>query len=442
MTSLYGGIVPGFGGGTIKVMLKSVFLSNRFPLVSFLLIVILGSPFISAQAQDEPPVQHLVMPGDTWTALSLRYGVPDTILRRQLPHLNRWREPVIGDVIEIPGAQPERTGRLIRSFAGGTWSTAVVEGLNPWAVALSNGIEHPYRPLLGRPLVVPSEQILREYPPGFVSLDLSHLPGKAGEGMAFRAQINRSTLSGRATLGTETGSMFVNLEQNRLIGLLATGAFFRPFAPELTIQIDGEPLWVQPWRFEDKEWTFNQITLTGEAANISQEAIREERARLFELWAIQTPNPQWRTAVSEPVNSYLSYSSFYGARRSYNGGPYSSYHEGLDFAAYGGTPVFAPVSGTIVLAETLYVRGGAVIIDHGLGIYSGYYHMSEVLVEAGTYIEAGTTIGAVGTTGLSTGNHLHWDLLVNGIWVDPGAFRERDMACWLLDGWGTPCQVN
>jgi murein DD-endopeptidase MepM/ murein hydrolase activator NlpD len=93
----------------------------------------------------------------------------------------------------------------------------------------------------------------------------------------------------------------------------------------------------------------------------------------------------------------------------------------------------------VVVAEPLYVRGGAVIIDHGLGIYTGFYHMSTVLVMPGEVVQPGQTIGAVGTTGLSTGNHLHWDLLVNGVWVDAQAWLAQDMACWVLAAWGRAC---
>ncbi|MFZ0545003.1 MAG: M23 family metallopeptidase, partial [Candidatus Promineifilaceae bacterium] len=123
----------------------------------------------------------------------------------------------------------------------------------------------------------------------------------------------------------------------------------------------------------------------------------------------------------------------------YNGGPYTTYHEGVDFSAFGGTPVYAPAAGTVVIAERLDVRGGAVIIDHGLGVYSGFYHMSEVIAQTGQIVAPGDLIGKVGSTGLSTGNHLHWDLLVSGIWVDALAWLDQDMACWILAGWGTPC---
>jgi murein DD-endopeptidase MepM/ murein hydrolase activator NlpD len=80
-----------------------------------------------------------------------------------------------------------------------------------------------------------------------------------------------------------------------------------------------------------------------------------------------------------------------------------------------------------------------VIIDHGLGIFSGFYHMSAVHAQPGQVVAAGDLLGEVGTTGLSSGNHLHWDMLVAETWIDAAAWRQEGMGCWLLAGWGTPC---
>jgi murein DD-endopeptidase MepM/ murein hydrolase activator NlpD len=223
---------------------------------------------------------------------------------------------------------------------------------------------------------------------------------------------------------------------DRLVGLVGSGAFFSPGNHELHIQVEHTPRWSQPWRFVGQEWIFQELTLTGSAAEIDQAAIDEERARLMAIWKQITPRPQWTAPFELPIQQYLTISAPYGARRSYNGGPYRTYHEGVDFSAYGGTPVFAPAAGTVVVAEPLFVRGNGVIIDHGLGVYSGYYHMSSLSVAPGQAVQPGDLLGEVGTTGLSTGNHLHWDLLVNGVWVDAAAWRERDMASWLLQAWG------
>jgi murein DD-endopeptidase MepM/ murein hydrolase activator NlpD len=85
--------------------------------------------------------------------------------------------------------------------------------------------------------------------------------------------------------------------------------------------------------------------------------------------------------------------------------------------------VVAPADGVIVLAEPLYVRGNAVVVHHGMWVYSGYYHLSQIDVTAGTAVTAGQKLGEFGSTGLSTGSHLHWDVVVAGINVDGLAWR-------------------
>ena len=90
-----------------------------------------------------------------------------------------------------------------------------------------------------------------------------------------------------------------------------------------------------------------------------------------------------------------------------------------DFGGGVGTPIYAPAAGTVVLAEALTVRGNAVLIDHGLGLYSGYWHQSQFVVEAGQTVQPGDLIGYIGNTGLVTGPHLHWEMRLQGIAVNP-----------------------
>jgi murein DD-endopeptidase MepM/ murein hydrolase activator NlpD len=283
---------------------------------------------------------------------------------------------------------------------------------------------------------VPGTTALKELPAGFLSLELSAVPPRPGRAIGYRGE--RETAEPlSATLGSQGFNSFDN--EGYIVGLVGTGAFLTPGDYGLTFEVSNRPLWSQPVRFVAGEWTFSQLTLTGDAAAIDAASIQQERERLFAIWNQSSPSPRWTADFQQPIESFLEISSLYGARRSYNGGPYSSYHEGVDFSAYGGTPVYAPAAGTVVIAETLFVRGGAVIIDHGLGIYTGVYHLSEVVAQVAEQVEPGQLIGKVGTTGLSTGNHLHWDLLVGGVWVDAQAWVEENMACWTLAGFGTPC---
>jgi murein DD-endopeptidase MepM/ murein hydrolase activator NlpD len=81
--------------------------------------------------------------------------------------------------------------------------------------------------------------------------------------------------------------------------------------------------------------------------------------------------------------------------------------------------IVAPADGVVVFAGPLTVRGNATIIDHGWGVYSGYWHQKEIKVKVGDRVKAGDIIGLIGATGRVTGPHLHWEMIINGIQVEP-----------------------
>ena len=391
----------------------------------------------AAQTAETKPPTMIVQPGDTWAALALRFSLDATALQTLNPHLNRARQPAIGRPIRLPETANPRPGLLIRTGDGGMVQSAATYRLSPWTIATLNGLASPYQPSFHQALFIPVDGLIRDLPVGLDSLELSMIPAAAGQALGLRG----TTQAGQAAITGELDGLPIAFAPagQRFAGIVGTGAFYADGEPELALGVGDNPVWRQPWAFDAREWEYQELTLTGEAALIDQQARDEERARLRELWTQITPQPLWDAAFQTPIADFLQVTANYGARRSYNGGPYLTYHEGVDFSAYGGTPVFAPAAGTVVLAEPLYVRGGAVIIDHGLGIYSGYYHLSAVHATTGQPVRSGDLLGEVGTTGLSTGNHLHWDLLINGIWVDAATWQEQDLACWLLEGLGQTC---
>ena len=147
-----------------------------------------------------------------------------------------------------------------------------------------------------------------------------------------------------------------------------------------------------------------------------------ERERIAALQMLRTPERRWDYPLRLPTEASIT--SYYGSRRSYGAG-FGSYHSGTDFQGEVGMPVVAPAPGTVVLADPLVVRGNAVLIDHGGGLITGYWHLSRIDVVVGQQVVTGERIGALGNTGLSTGPHLHWELWVNGAsvnalaWIDP-----------------------
>jgi murein DD-endopeptidase MepM/ murein hydrolase activator NlpD len=115
----------------------------------------------------------------------------------------------------------------------------------------------------------------------------------------------------------------------------------------------------------------------------------------------------------------LRLTSYFGTRRSYNESEFANFHTGTDFGGDVGAPIYAPAAGKVVLAEKLIVRGNAVVIDHGLGVFSGYWHQNQLAVVVGQEVQPGDLIGFIGDTGLVTGPHLHWEIRLNGLAVEP-----------------------
>lgn len=153
-------------------------------------------------------------------------------------------------------------------------------------------------------------------------------------------------------------------------------------------------------------------------------AIEEERQLLASIYTTVTRERLWSGLFVLPAVGPLG--DTFGMRRSFNGGPFS-HHTGVDILAGQDAPVVASNSGRVAFAGELHLRGGSVIIDHGAGVFSGYHHLSEVLVVEGQEMAQGEAIGAVGGTGLATGPHLHWEIIVHGVRVDPLPWTQAEI---------------
>jgi len=146
------------------------------------------------------------------------------------------------------------------------------------------------------------------------------------------------------------------------------------------------------------------------------ERIAAERSRVVALFAAETP-ARFSLPLGSPL-AELPTSARFGARRIFNGEPRSP-HSGADFAATTGTVVRAVADGRVALAEEQYFAGRAVYIDHGGGLLSMSFHLSEIGVATGDEVKRGQPIGRVGATGRVTGPHLHFGLRWHGARVDP-----------------------
>ncbi len=169
-----------------------------------------------------------------------------------------------------------------------------------------------------------------------------------------------------------------------------------------------------------------------------------ELEKITALVSVFTPQQLWDGPFLSPDTDYAleipdyetkkEITSFFGTRRTYNDDPSLTFHTGVDFGGGVGLPIVASAAGKVVFAGILDVRGNATIIDHGLGVYSAYYHQSEILVNTGDMVQKGQLIGKVGNTGrvdranefAGAGAHLHWEIWVNGIQVDPLEWVKTD----------------
>jgi len=148
----------------------------------------------------------------------------------------------------------------------------------------------------------------------------------------------------------------------------------------------------------------------------AMERIEQERAQAKAIYGHFTPIRYWDKPFILPIESVTT--SAYGSARIYNG-TLKSYHGGVDFRALAPTPVLAANDGIVVLAQERYYSGGTIIIDHGEGLYTCYFHLSRFDVPLGAHISRGQEIGLTGASGRITGPHLHFGIMIYGVQADP-----------------------
>jgi murein DD-endopeptidase MepM/ murein hydrolase activator NlpD len=153
-------------------------------------------------------------------------------------------------------------------------------------------------------------------------------------------------------------------------------------------------------------------------------AIQDETQILDSLYAGLTRERNWSGPFVMPAAGALG--DTFGMKRSFNGGPFSN-HTGVDILAAEGDPVVAANDGRVVYTGALQLRGTTIVIDHGAGVFTGYHHLSQINVVQGQTVSRGESIGAVGATGLVTAAHLHWELIVRGVRVDPLPWTQAEI---------------
>lgn len=170
-----------------------------------------------------------------------------------------------------------------------------------------------------------------------------------------------------------------------------------------------------------EDYTVQHLTLPKNTVDLDAKTLKrvqQEKRELTEAFHHVGASPLWDGPFLEPVNGKVT--GVFGSRRVINGQPRKP-HSGEDIAAPKGTPVQAINKGIVVKTVDHFFSGKGVVLDHGVGLFSMYFHLSEIDVTSGQTIQKGEALGKVGSSGRATGPHLHWGIHLNGSRINPYA---------------------
>lgn len=385
------------------------------------------------------PVIYTVRVGDTLADIAAKFNTTTADIAQRNALLNPEALWAGGNLALLSGtgtAEPQVvTGTAHIVHAGETLLTvAATYGLPTTAVAELNNLGYPARLYVGQRLRLPSTAEYRFLPSGWAQVQMRPSTIRQGDTVALYVVHTEQ--------GQPTADLIDAAGQAHPVQFAPSGAGYvaliglDAFAPtgRYTLTLSGQGVarpwwpWTQTFAVTSGDYGLQQITVAPELAPLLASEVRaSEDEYLAQIFNIFTPAKQWQGTFTYPVPEAII-TAGYGDSRSYNGGPVEIFHTGIDFAGSDGTPILAPAGGTVVFTGTLNLRGQTVIVDHGWGVMSAYYHLSEIKVKVGDVVQAGQQVlGLGGSTGLSTGPHLHWDVRVHNTAVNP--------LPWLTQNW-------
>lgn len=365
--------------------------------------------------------------GDSLRSLSRRTRVSDD----QLKKLNRLVSPTelyvgISLIIPIQEQQEPLNTRMTASAGESLLELAVRQGSDPWTLASVNKLNGTWNTLPGDVLYSPvpgGQGNATGLPSAFVRVNVEPLPLKQGHTEVIRTQAQEGISLSGILVDMPLHFFQVNGEQLALQGVHALeepGVY--PLRIEATLPDGSKQSFEQMVLVTSGDYLSEDIPLN-DPSTLDPAVTEPEFQNILAVTTPATPTRYWDGVFTSPAIYTDCFTSRYGTRRLYkvinSDIQIDGFHTGLDFCGGEGLQILAPASGKVVFAAPLTVRGNATIIDHGWGVYSGFWHQSQISVQVGDMVEAGQVIGLVGDTGRATGAHLHWEIWVNGIQVDP-----------------------
>jgi murein DD-endopeptidase MepM/ murein hydrolase activator NlpD len=288
-------------------------------------------------------------------------------------------------------------------------------------LAAVNHISNPSLIWVGQNLLVPHPACPGLPPLRDPFLEVTWQPEapKPGDVILLSVRTTRPLPALHAALGGQEIA-FASTDSQSFTAWAGLSATVRPGLALLRLRPEGEPAQFTAIPVQALEFPVERLWLPPDRfALLAPEIVVAENELLDRICLQFRSDRLWDGRLQHPLGKPVPVISAFGTRRAYNDGPFGSYHGGTDFSSPEGSPVYAAASGVVVLARPLQVRGNTVIVDHGGGVFTLYCHLSEFSVAEGMDVAAGHQLGLVGNTGLSTGPHLHWELRVQGVRVDP-----------------------
>lgn len=368
--------------------------------------------------------------GDTLHSISRRNQISEDFLR-QLNHITSPAELYAG--VSLVYSQKDNftplTNRINLAPSETLLEAAVLAQTNSASLVGLNNLQASWSALPGDILyttgAAPAGAGPNGMPSSFISVTVGPVPIKQGGTAVVTIQTAPGvTLSG---ILVDKPLHFFALDDGKQValqgiyGMLAPGPY--PLTLEATLP-DGSKQSFEQMIVVQSGYYPNEV-LAVPPSMIDPTVTIPELAELTTLVAPASSQKYWQGIFLSPSIFPDCFNSRYGNIRSYNGGPFDSFHTGLDFCGGAGLQITAPADGVVIFAGPLTVRGNATIIDHGWGVYSGMWHQSEIKVKVGQTVKAGDVIGLVGGTGRVNGPHLHWEIWVNGIQVNPMDWLEN-----------------
>ncbi len=361
-----------------------------------------------------------LMFGETMASQALRYGLP----LEQLARLNRSLNPqilIVGRPFvslaqELPDLALPTSERVVVEPGDSLLELAVRHNVDVWSLQAFNRLGARRWSVGGEMQYAPGgDQTTTGLPPNLDSIEVRPLPAVQGQVLVVQ-------------LGTSQGSIpsghlgpwnlqFVEDASSHWIALQGIHALQDAGVLELAIGLAQESPFSQSIELEDGEYGREALQVPAETLDPANTGPEDEL--IAGVVAEVSPQKLWEGTFSFPTSFFEAFPSVFGTRRSYNGSDFTYYHTGLDLYGSTTTPVLAPAAGRVAFASFLTVRGNTTYIDHGLGVFSGFLHQSQILVQPGDRVESGQIVGYVGGTGRVTGPHLHWEVWVGGVPVEP-----------------------